>query len=41
LNCSAAPDRVTKITRDYLPTGFGGNGKDYEIGRFRELVREA
>jgi hypothetical protein len=32
---------VTKITRDYLPTGFGGNGKDYEIGRFRELVREA
>jgi hypothetical protein len=25
----------------YLPTGFGERGEDYEIGRFRELLREA
>jgi len=24
----------------YLPTGFGARGEDYEIGRFRELVRD-
>jgi hypothetical protein len=25
----------------YLPTGFGERGADYELGRFRELVRES
>ncbi len=25
----------------YMPTGFGERGEDYEIGRFREMVREA
>lgn len=25
----------------YVPTGYGARGEDYEIGRFRELVRDA
>jgi len=25
----------------YVPTGYGARGEDYEIGRFRDLVRDA
>jgi hypothetical protein len=40
-----APGQNLEATRDgrqhlYTPTGFGERGGDYEIGRFRELVRE-
>ena len=40
-----APGQNLEATRGgrphvYLPTGFGECGEDYEIGRFRELVRE-
>jgi hypothetical protein len=41
-----APGQNLEATRAgrhhvYMPTGFGERGEDYEIGRFRELVREA
>ena len=41
-----APGQNLEATRDgrrhiYMPTGFGERGEDYEIGRFRELVRES
>jgi hypothetical protein len=41
-----APGQNLEATRDgrrhiYMPTGFGERGDDYEIGRFRELVRES
>jgi hypothetical protein len=41
-----APGQNLEASRDgrqyvYQPTGFGECGEDYEIGRFRELVREA
>jgi hypothetical protein len=41
-----APGQNLEATRSgrqhiYMPTGFGERGEDYEIGRFRELVREA
>ncbi len=41
-----APGQNLEASRDgrqfvYQPTGFGERGEDYEIGRFRELVREA
>jgi hypothetical protein len=41
-----APGQNLEATRGgrqhvYMPTGFGESGEDYEIGRFRELVREA
>ena len=41
-----APGQNLEASRDgrqyvYLPTGFGERGEDYEIGRFRELLREA
>jgi hypothetical protein len=41
-----APGQNLEATRGgrqhvYLPTGFGESAEDYEIGRFRELVREA
>jgi hypothetical protein len=40
-----APGQNLEATRAgrqhiYMPTGFGERGQDYEIGRFRELVRE-
>ena len=40
-----APGQNLEATQDgrhriYMPTGFGERGEDYEIGRFRELVRE-
>lgn len=40
-----APGQNLEAARDgrrhvYTPTGFGERGGDYEIGRFRELVRE-
>ena len=40
-----APGQNLEATRSgrqhiYMPTGFGERGQDYEIGRFRELVRE-
>ncbi len=41
-----APGQNLEATRAgrqhiYIPTGFGERGEDYEIGRFREMVREA
>jgi hypothetical protein len=41
-----APGQNLEATRAgrhhlYMPTGFGERGEDYEIGRFRELVRES
>ncbi len=41
-----APGQNLEATRAgrlhiYMPTGFGERGEDYEIGRFREMVREA
>jgi hypothetical protein len=41
-----APGQNLEATRDgrrhiYMPTGFGERGVDYEIGRFREMVRES
>jgi hypothetical protein len=41
-----APGQNLEATRAgrqhiYTPTGFGERGQDYEIGRFRELVRES
>jgi len=41
-----APGQNLEATRAgrqhiYMPTGFGRRGEDYEIGRFREMVREA
>jgi hypothetical protein len=41
-----APGQNLEATRAgrhhvYTPTGFGERGEDYEIGRFRELVRES
>jgi len=41
-----APGQNLEALRDgrryiYLPTGFGERGEDFEIGRFRELLREA
>jgi len=41
-----APGQNLEATRGgrqhiYVPTGFGESGEDYEIGRFKELVREA
>jgi len=41
-----APGQNLEATRAgrqhvYMPTGLGERGEDYEIGRFRELVREA
>lgn len=41
-----APGQNLEVSRDgrqyvYQPTGFGERGEDYEIGRFRELVRDA
>jgi hypothetical protein len=40
-----APGQNLEATREgrqhvYLPTGFGARGEDYEIGRFRQLVRD-
>ena len=40
-----APGQNLEATRDgrqhvYMPTGFGARGEDYEIGRFRRLVRD-
>ena len=40
-----APGQNLEATRDgrqyiYVPTGVGARGEDYEIGRFRELVRD-
>ena len=41
-----APGQNLEATRGgrqhvYMPTAFGESGEDYEIGRFRELVRES
>jgi hypothetical protein len=41
-----APGQNLEATRAgrhhlYVPTGFGERGEDYEIGRFREMVRES
>jgi hypothetical protein len=41
-----APGQNLEATRGgrqhvYVPTGFGERGEDFEIGRFRELVRES
>jgi len=41
-----APGQNLEATRAgrqhvYMPSGLGERGEDYEIGRFRELVREA
>ncbi len=41
-----APGQNLEATRAgrqhvYMPIGFGERGEDYEIGRFREMVREA
>jgi hypothetical protein len=37
----SADDRREGGQTVYLPTGFAERGEDYEIGRFRELLREA
>ena len=40
-----APGQNLEASRDgrhhiYMPTGIGARGEDYEIGRFREMVRD-